>query len=54
MAASGAGRQWATVRSMVMAWVLTLPAAILMSGTLYCVLRQVMWIFRDLPHNIPG
>jgi len=32
----------ATVRSMILAWVLTLPAAILMSGTLYYVLRQVM------------
>ncbi|HSY35680.1 MAG TPA: inorganic phosphate transporter [Acidobacteriaceae bacterium] len=42
MAASGAGLQWSTVRSMIMAWVLTLPAAILMSGCLYWVLRQVM------------
>ncbi|HEY1410686.1 MAG TPA: inorganic phosphate transporter, partial [Rhodopila sp.] len=42
MAASGAGLQWGTVRSMIMAWVLTLPAAILMSGSLYCVLRQMM------------
>jgi PiT family inorganic phosphate transporter len=42
MMASGAGLQWSTVRSMIMAWVLTLPAAILMSGILYYVLRQVM------------
>jgi PiT family inorganic phosphate transporter len=42
MAASGAGLQWATVRSMILAWVLTLPAAILMSGSLYYLLRQVM------------
>jgi PiT family inorganic phosphate transporter len=42
MEASGAGLQWATVRSMIMAWVLTLPAAILMSGCLYYLLRQVM------------
>jgi inorganic phosphate transporter, PiT family len=42
MAASGAGLQWGTVRSMIMAWVLTLPAAILMAGSLYWVLRQVM------------
>jgi PiT family inorganic phosphate transporter len=42
MAASGAGLQWGTVRSMIMAWVLTLPAAILMAGSLYYVLRQVM------------
>jgi PiT family inorganic phosphate transporter len=42
MAASGAGLQWGTVKAMIMAWVLTLPAAILMSGCLYFVLRQVM------------
>jgi PiT family inorganic phosphate transporter len=42
MAASGDGLQWGTVRSMILAWVLTLPAAILMSGTLYYVLRQLM------------
>jgi PiT family inorganic phosphate transporter len=42
MAASGAGLQWSTVRNMIMAWVLTLPAAILMSGCLYYLLRQLM------------
>jgi PiT family inorganic phosphate transporter len=42
MAASGAGLQWNTVKNMLMAWVLTLPAAILMSGTLYFLLREVM------------
>ena len=42
MAASGAGLQWSTVRSMILAWVLTLPAAILMSGTLYYLLRQAL------------
>ncbi|MDR3537641.1 MAG: inorganic phosphate transporter [Acetobacteraceae bacterium] len=42
MAAGGAGLQWATLRSLVMAWVLTLPAAILMAGSLYYLLRQVM------------
>jgi len=42
MAASGAGLQWSTVKNMLMAWVLTLPAAILMSGTLYFLLREVM------------
>jgi PiT family inorganic phosphate transporter len=42
MAASGDGLQWGTVRSMILAWVLTLPAAMLMAGTLYFVLRQVM------------
>jgi PiT family inorganic phosphate transporter len=41
MAASGSGLQWSTVRNMAMAWVLTLPAAMLMSGVLYAILRQV-------------
>jgi PiT family inorganic phosphate transporter len=35
MAANGAGLQMATIRNMVMAWVLTLPAAIVLSGGLY-------------------
>jgi PiT family inorganic phosphate transporter len=38
MAASKSGLQMATIRNLVMAWVLTLPAAIVLSGTLY-------WIF---------
>ena len=41
MAANGSGLQWATVRNMAMAWVLTLPAAITLSGVLYVVLREV-------------
>jgi PiT family inorganic phosphate transporter len=41
MAASGSGLQWGTVRNLVMAWVLTLPAAIVMSGGLYWLLRHV-------------
>jgi PiT family inorganic phosphate transporter len=41
MAASGSGLQWSTVRNLAMAWVLTLPAAIVLSGSLY-------WIFRQL------
>jgi PiT family inorganic phosphate transporter len=42
MAASGAGLQWSTVKNMIMAWVLTLPAAILLSGSLYFCLRSAM------------
>ena len=42
MAANGSGLQWSTVRSLLMAWVLTLPAAIALAGSLYYVLRQVM------------
>lgn len=41
MAANGSGLQWATVRSMAMAWVLTLPVSIMLSGCLY-------WVFRHL------
>jgi PiT family inorganic phosphate transporter len=37
MAANGSGLQWATVRNLIMAWVLTLPVAIVLSGTLYIV-----------------
>ncbi len=35
MAANGSGLQWATIRNIAMAWVLTLPAAMIISGTLY-------------------
>jgi inorganic phosphate transporter, PiT family len=41
MAASGSGLQWATVRNLAMAWVFTLPAAMLMSGTLYFVFQHM-------------
>jgi inorganic phosphate transporter, PiT family len=41
MAASGSGLQMATVRNLLMAWVLTLPAAIILSGTLYWIFARV-------------
>lgn len=41
MAASGSGLQWATVRNLAMAWVFTLPAAMVLSGTLYFVFRHL-------------
>jgi len=41
MMANGSGLQWSTVRSIALAWVLTLPAAALLSGALYFTLRQV-------------
>lgn len=41
MAGNGAGLQWRTLRMLGMAWVLTLPAAITLSGLLY-------WLFRYL------
>ncbi len=42
MAANGSGLQWSTVRNMAMAWVLTLPAAMAISGTLYFILRHLL------------
>lgn len=41
MAANRSGLQWSTIRNLAMAWVLTLPAAILLSGSLY-------WLFTKL------
>jgi PiT family inorganic phosphate transporter len=37
MAASGSGLQWSTIRNIILAWVLTLPAAMALSGTLYFI-----------------
>jgi inorganic phosphate transporter, PiT family len=37
MAANGSGLQWSTIRNIALAWVLTLPAAMIISGTLYLV-----------------
>jgi PiT family inorganic phosphate transporter len=42
MAANGSGLQFDTVRNMLMAWVLTLPVAMMLSGFLY-------WAFRGFP-----
>jgi PiT family inorganic phosphate transporter len=41
MAANHSGLQWSTVRNMLMAWVLTLPVSIALSGVLF-------WVFRGL------
>ena len=41
MVANGSGMQWSTVRSIALAWVLTLPAAMLMAGLLYVIFRQI-------------
>jgi inorganic phosphate transporter, PiT family len=41
MAANHSGLQWSTVRALAMAWVLTLPAAMVLSGFLF-------WTFRNL------
>ena len=41
MVANGSGLQLRTLRNLAMAWVLTLPAAILLSGSLYWVFVQL-------------
>jgi PiT family inorganic phosphate transporter len=41
MAANKSGLQMATVRNLVMAWVLTLPWAIVLSGALYWLLTKI-------------
>ncbi len=41
MAANGSGLQWSTVRSLALAWILTLPVSIMLAGSLF-------WLFRHL------
>jgi phosphate/sulfate permease len=42
MVANQSGLQWATVRHLLMAWVLTLPASIALAGSLYWLLRHFL------------
>ncbi|MBV4485521.1 inorganic phosphate transporter [Pseudomonas sp. SWRI153] len=41
MVANGGGLQMRTIRNLLMAWVLTLPAAIVLSGSLYWLFTQI-------------
>ena len=41
MAASGSGLQWSTIRNIALAWVLTLPAAMILSGCLYLIFSRL-------------
>jgi len=41
MVANGGGLQMRTIRNLMMAWVLTLPAAILLSGSLYWLFTKI-------------
>jgi PiT family inorganic phosphate transporter len=41
MAANGSGLQWSTIRNIALAWVLTLPAAMTLSGTLYFIFAHL-------------
>ena len=42
MAANGSGLQWSTIRSIALAWVLTLPAAMVLAGTLFYIFRTML------------
>jgi PiT family inorganic phosphate transporter len=41
MAANHSGLQWATVRNLLLAWVLTLPAAMTLAGFLFVAFRKL-------------
>jgi PiT family inorganic phosphate transporter len=41
MAANGSGLQWSTIRNIAMAWVLTLPIAMMLSGCLYFIFANL-------------
>jgi PiT family inorganic phosphate transporter len=41
MAANGSGLQMSTVRNLILAWVLTLPVAMLLSGVLYYIFFHI-------------
>jgi len=41
MLANGSGMQWSTLRNIALGWILTLPAAILLSGTLFVIFRHL-------------
>jgi PiT family inorganic phosphate transporter len=41
MAANGSGIQWSTLRNLGLAWLLTLPMAIALSGSLFWLFRQI-------------
>jgi len=40
--ANGAGLQWRTIRNMALAWIMTLPAAMLLAGGLYWLLLSIL------------
>ena len=42
MAANGSGLQWSTIRNIALAWVLTLPAAMMISGSLYLLFYKLL------------
>jgi PiT family inorganic phosphate transporter len=42
MAANGSGLQWSTIRNIALAWVLTLPVAMMISGSLYLLFFRML------------
>lgn len=42
MLANGSGLQWATIRNIALAWVVTLPAAAVLSGLLFALIRSFL------------
>jgi PiT family inorganic phosphate transporter len=42
MWANKSGLQMSTIRNLIMAWVLTLPASIMLSGTLFWTFNSLM------------
>ncbi|MGA7073934.1 inorganic phosphate transporter [Bradyrhizobium sp.] len=42
MSASGSGLQWSTIRNIALAWVLTLPVAMVLSGCLYFLFYHLL------------
>jgi inorganic phosphate transporter, PiT family len=42
MAANGSGLQWSTIRNIALAWVLTLPVAMMISGSLYLLFSKLL------------
>jgi PiT family inorganic phosphate transporter len=41
MAANGSGLQWETIRNLLLAWLLTLPAAVLLSASLFALFMRI-------------
>jgi PiT family inorganic phosphate transporter len=41
MASNGSGLQWSTIKSILSAWVLTFPASMVLSGTLFAIFKRL-------------
>jgi PiT family inorganic phosphate transporter len=41
MMANGSGLQWGTIKNMALAWIMTLPAAMVIAGSLFVLFRQI-------------